>query len=309
MGKQYLWFVGVSFLLAGCIGTDLVDDPPLDDARIDITPATTALQQGDTLRFQAAFYDIFGVHVPDITFSWESSDTRIAAVDAAGLVMGEQVGQVHITALAEGVASMPALLTVVGDPNQVAQVVVEPDTLSLSLGESHTFTASALNLDGAPLSGKQFTWSSSNPEVVTVDADGRVTALVSGIAGITATTEGVASVPALLIVPGRNRQGTFVKRPGTAYNLAGTATLEEQPDGTLLLKLEDDFMSSAGPGLEVILSTTNVVNSGSLSLGDLQQTTGAQTYEVSSSVELETYDWVIIHCVPFNVTFGYAELQ
>ncbi len=61
--------------------------------------------------------------------------------------------------------------------------------------------------------------------------------------------------------------------------------------------------------MQVFLSASSAVNSSSLSLGDLQQTTGEQTYFVSASVILETYSYVIIHCVPFNVTFGFARLQ
>ncbi|MGH7457397.1 MAG: DM13 domain-containing protein, partial [bacterium] len=74
-------------------------------------------------------------------------------------------------------------------------------------------------------------------------------------------------------------------------------------------KFGSDFSSSSGPGLEVFLSTTNTVGANSRNLGRLQSTSGAQNYNVPSGIAFNTYSWVIIHCVPFNVTFGYAQLR
>ena len=309
MKHQRWWSLVLGLLLAGCIGTDLVDDPPSAEARIDITPATAAVLQGETVRFEAAYYDVFGMLLPETQFRWESTNPSVASIDAEGVVSTAQNGQAMIIAHAEAISSMPALLTVVADPNQVARVAVTPDTLSLSLGTTQSFTATALNLNDETLAGQTFTWSSSNPEVATIDAAGVATALEAGTTHITASTDGIASSPAYLLVPGRSIQGTFVGRPGTTYMLAGTATLQEQPSGGLVLSFSSNFVTSSGPGLQVFLSASSAVNSSSLSLGDLQQTTGEQTYFVPDSVILETYGYVIIHCVPFNVTFGFARLQ
>lgn len=76
-----------------------------------------------------------------------------------------------------------------------------------------------------------------------------------------------------------------------------------------MLNFGSDFSSSNGPGLAVFLSTTSGRNSGSLNLGNLQRNSGNQDYSVSGNVELGDFDWVIIHCVPFNITFGFAELK
>lgn len=110
-------------------------------------------------------------------------------------------------------------------------------------------------------------------------------------------------------VTGDSRTGMFVQKPGSSYNVRGTATLEKQGNGNLMLNFGSDFSSSNGPGLAVFLSTTSGRNSGSLNLGNLQRTSGDQDYSVSGNVELGDFDWVIIHCVPFNITFGFAELK
>ena len=92
-----------------------------------------------------------------------------------------------------------------------------------------------------------------------------------------------------------------------SYDVEGTATLAELPDGGLVLRFGDDFKSSNGPNLAVYLSATNSVTSSSLKLGDLKATQGAQTYPVQA--DLDQYAYVIIHCVPFNVSFGSARLR
>ncbi len=310
--KRKIWLiVALSLGVAGCIGTDLVEDLPTADARIDITPGEAAVQQGNTVRVEATYYDGFGMPVPNVALRWESSAPAVAAVDAEGLVSALDVGQTMITAHAEDATSPPVLITVVADPAAVARVVVTPDTLRLPAGSNETFTAAAYNLNGDRLDGKDFTWASSDTQVATIDAGGATLALEPGVTEITATTDGISSAPATLIVPGGIRQGMFVKRAGSSYEVQGTATLEEVPGGSLRLSFSSDFTISSGPGLKVFLSNSTTVGSGSLDLGDLKKDFGEQAYFIPSgaSVTLNSYNNVVIHCVPFNVTFGHATLQ
>ena len=298
------------FAPLGCIGTDFINDPlaPMQEPRLEITPPSAAILVGETVRFMATYYDTEGLPAP-VPISWESSDAALAEVDAEGEVSGRGSGQVMITARAEGIASMPAMLTIVADPNEVAQVVVAPDTVLLEVNAFQSFTASALNLTGATIDGVSFAWNSDDPTVATIDANGRARAVASGTAQITATADGIVSLPAILRVLGARRVGDFQARAGTSYTVEGTAILEEELTGGLVLSFGDDFRSSSGPALEVYLSTTNGINGTSLSLGDLKGTLGAQTYRVPDNVALDTFDWVVIHCVPFNVTFGFAQLK
>ncbi len=309
MKHQRWWSLVLGLALVGCIGTDLVEELPTLEPRIDITPVVAAVEQGNTVLFEASVYDGFGMKVPNASVQWESSNASVASVDATGLVSALEVGQTMILAHGEEASSMPALLTVVADPTGVALVVVTPDTLMLPIGTTQAFTAMAFNLNGEPLEGKSFTWNSANPEAASIDADGTARGLEAGTTDITATTDGIVSPPAYLIVPGRSRQGTFIKRAGTSYNVSGTATLQEQANGTVRLTFSSTFSTSSGPGLQVYLSNSSSVGSGSISLGDLRDTTGEQSYTPPSSVTLDTYSYVIIHCVPLNVTFGHARLQ
>jgi len=293
-----------------CVGTDFITETPLgNSARIEIDPTTTAIQQGSVITFQATYYDTLDNIVPGTSFQWMSSDTFISSIDENGSASGNQPGQVMIVATAKGVESEPALLTVVSDPNQVATVSVVPDSGSIRVGETQQYLAAAFNLNNDRLVGKVFSWRSSAPSIATIDSTGLLTAILPGTADIIASTDGIDSLPAFLKVLSESRTGIFMKNPGTSYTVRGTAMLVTLANGSLELQFGSDFSSSSGPGLHVYLSTTNGVNAGSLDLGDLKVISGVQSYQVPGDVELDTYNWVIIHCLPFNVTFGFAEIK
>lgn len=67
----------------------------------------------------------------------------------------------------------------------VTGVTVDPASLALTEGASDTLTATVAPNNAA---NKTVTWTSSNPAIATVDANGRVTAVAAGSATITATT-------------------------------------------------------------------------------------------------------------------------
>lgn len=305
-------FLITALFLAGCVGTDLVNEPVVTmPARIAISPTSTAVEVGKTTSFQAVYYDSLGNTASGVAFQWSSTDPAVASVDANGLVSGKQVGQTRITASARGITSMQAMLTVVANANQVARVIVTPDSGLITVGKTLQFSATARNLNGDVLSGTTFTWRSEDATIATVDNNGLAAGIKAGKVNIIATADGIDSPAAILTVMGMSpaRRGTFTRRPGTSYNVSGTATLEQQTNGSLVLRFGNDFTCSSGPGLEVFLSTSNTVGSNSRSLGRLQSTSGEQSYNLPPGIALNTYSWVIIHCVPFNVTFGYAQLQ
>ena len=82
----------------------------------------------------------------------------------------------------------------------VASVVVTPSTATLvSLGETVQLNASAQDASGNSISGKTFTWSSSDESVATVNASGLVLAIANGATTITATTDGVQDSASLTV--------------------------------------------------------------------------------------------------------------
>jgi hypothetical protein len=294
--------------IGGCEGTDTVFDPAQPEtATLVVEPGSAGVTVGESINFQAAFLGEGSPGQPQGTIAWLSSDQSVATVDADGRGTGVAPGQVSITASAGEILSRPALLSVVADTSVVASVVVRPASATVAPGASHQFTAIATNAVGGVIQGTSFSWSSSDPAVASISAAGVATGLRPGQVEIRASADGISSLPARLDVVGLTRTGTFTSNPRTSYHVGGTARLSSTAGG-LELHLGADFTSSSGPGLHVFLSSSQGVGSGSLDLGTLRQTSGAQIYAVPSGIGLSDFDWVVIHCVPFNVTFGYALL-
>lgn len=80
----------------------------------------------------------------------------------------------------------PAVFTVEKIQTAVSSVALDRDTLTLKEGENAKLTATVIP---AEADNTAVSWSSDNPSVATVAADGTVTAIQSGTATITVTTE------------------------------------------------------------------------------------------------------------------------
>ena len=86
-------------------------------------------------------------------------------------------------------------------PPAVASVAVTPGTATLvSFGETAQLTASAQDANGTAISGKTFTWSSSDESIATVNSSGLVSAVAAGLATITATSEGKSGTAAITVL-------------------------------------------------------------------------------------------------------------
>lgn len=84
---------------------------------------------------------------------------------------------------------------------QVATVeVTSPVDTLLVLGHTVQMSASAQDATGATISGVQFSWTSSNPQVAAVSSTGVVTAASTGSATITATAGTVDGILGVRVV-------------------------------------------------------------------------------------------------------------
>jgi uncharacterized protein YjdB len=166
-------------------------------ARIILTPASVALALGGSAQLGAEALDANSFPVAGTNIRWGSSNATIAHVDATGLVTGVSTGQATITAVAGGVeASASAAVALV----PVGSVEVRPAALEVRPGEAVTLTAVVRDERGNVLSGRAVNWTSSDPAVVAVDAQGRATGVQPGSAVVTASSGG-RSGGATVMVP------------------------------------------------------------------------------------------------------------
>ena len=112
-------------------------------------------------------------------------------------------------------------------PGEAASVVVTPNSATLvALGETVHLTASAQDGNGNTVSGKTFTWSSSNQGVATVSSTGLVTAVDNGLVTITATTGGVGGTADIAVAPA----ATVTVTAGTAERAVFVFPLEARSE-------------------------------------------------------------------------------
>lgn len=84
-----------------------------------------------------------------------------------------------------------------------ASVTVTASAAAICVGDSLAFTAQVLDDSGRPVVAPQLVWSSSAPQVVSVDSSrGIAHALTTGSTSITASSGGTRSAPVSLDVPG-----------------------------------------------------------------------------------------------------------
>lgn len=118
------------------------------------------------------------------TVSFTSSDPSIATVDANGVVKGLKKGKVTITAITNR-NQVKASVTV--NVNEVFVTSAKLNTTSIEINKGSTYTLVS-DILPSNATNKKVTWSSSDNNIATVDANGIVTGKSTGTVTITVKT-------------------------------------------------------------------------------------------------------------------------
>ena len=86
----------------GKYGTAIITVTRVPVARVDITPATLSLVEGETGALTAVAKDANGAVLGDRVVTWRSNDVTIAPIYANGQILAIRPGTVTITAESEG---------------------------------------------------------------------------------------------------------------------------------------------------------------------------------------------------------------
>ena len=195
-------------------------DEPITSLTINKTEAT--LLEGEDIQLTV---ETAPVYASDHSVTWSSSDENIAIVDSTGKVVGVSAGKATITATANDNSGLKVTCTVTVKKNQLTSLTINKTKATLIEGDSITLTVKT-KPSSAP--DHSVTWSSSDENVATVDANGKVIAIAAGKATITVTANDGSGLTATCEV-------TVQKKDSGIFNTS-TATLSIQAvDGTITI--------------------------------------------------------------------------
>ena len=266
-----------------------------------------AALEGRQLQLSALYYD--DNNAPDATqeISWESDDSSIASVSDDGLVSALDSGTVAIRAqLSTGEVAAEINFQVLTNDVDVFSVVIQNQIESLTINESIQLTASAYSINNVVIEDEPLTWRSESSSVIEVNASGLATAMSLGSTRIFATASGgVESDPLEIQVTDASvtvRTGSIVSSRG---GTTGTVTLFIDDDDQLKLRLNQDFFGATIPGPELFLSNSSTSAAGALQIAEVDPGDGNdRVFVVPGNPGINDFDYVLYHCVPFNIIYG-----
>lgn len=174
--------------------------PKTQVATVTVVPGNVSVGIGGTMQLTAEVRDADG-NLITRSVTWQSSNSSVATV-SGGLVTGVAVGSAVITARTQNVSGS-ANVTVT--PPVASVVITDPGNEPLEIGLTRQLTATAYDGSGVPTNW-QFTWTSSDATIATVDNTGLVTGVSRGTVTISAAA-GTATDAVSIRVVGESEGG------------------------------------------------------------------------------------------------------
>jgi uncharacterized protein YjdB len=263
-----LWLLATCAIFAGCGSGASSSSPSV--TFITVTPSAVSVAVNGTEQFSATATDSSGNAVSNANFSWTSNETSVMTINGSGLATAAGTGTAQITAAVNGVTSAADIVTVVS----VVSVSVAPSPAVLTLNGTQQFSATAKDNNNNTITSASFTWASSSPNVVAINATtGLATGLAFGSAQITASANSVTSGPATATV---EAIATITVTPAQASVAAGAtqqfSAVAKDSNGALIAGTSFTWASSA-PAVATIDSVAGLATG--VGLGTTQITASA----------------------------------
>ncbi|MGD9605294.1 MAG: Ig-like domain-containing protein [Bacilli bacterium] len=156
---------------------ELVIEPQINTVVIEINPKTVDLLQGMTFQL----FPVLLNTTSNLPIGYTSSDSEVAIISSEGLIEAKAKGQCFIEIF---LIEKPEIKTTIDITIQEKETPIFPLALSgpdsISVGETLSLIGSDLNNpDGIVF------WESSNPTILFVDGEGKITGINPGIVKIT----------------------------------------------------------------------------------------------------------------------------
>ncbi len=213
---------------------------------ISLNESTLDMIEGDKFELIAT---LTPEDVTDKTVTWTTSDASVATVSETGVVTAIKPGVVEIMASSSNGLTATCIVTVSARIIEATGLRLSNSELSLIEGETADLIPIISPEDATD---KSVVWTSDNPEIATVDANGIVTAVKQGFATITAMTKNgltatcaVTVNPRIIAVEGISLNRTELELvEEDTFELIATITPENATDKTVTWKTSDPSIAT-----------------------------------------------------------------
>ncbi len=187
----------------GKTATTTVTVVPRAVAAVDIAADALTLKLGADTTFTAVARDDRGVPIAGSAMTWASSNPAVATVDAAtGLVTAVESGTATISASSAGKSDNVAVTVIA----PVATVTIQHALDTVEAWTQPNLVAVLRDAKGRVLTGREVTWTSSDPAIASVQITGpgaqqwTILGRDRGTVTVTATSEGIVATATRVIV-------------------------------------------------------------------------------------------------------------
>ena len=345
MKPQYFHVFCLILFIPSCSGVDYIDD--YVSPKVRITTPVTLLTVGNSFQFEASYFNNIGELTKDVNLQWESSNTEIIEIDSGGNVFPKKQGTARIIVKLiseEGIeisdqiefevennivfvteemteeeeeeimppldtASSSMMIATATPTLQISNRIVQ-----ITVDTEHSFEIEYTDENGMLADPSNINWESSDPNIISIDENGRLRAEAAGSASITVSTlvsNSLISHSNFITVVEPVAVSTITSYTGniqtpSSYALEGGFTLSIR-EGQLVLSLNSDYKASSSlPGLYVYLSNNRNTTSQAYEIGKVTVFQGAHEYILPSNIGLMDYQYILYWCKPFNVKVGEA---
>ena len=153
---------------------------------------------GEQAQLPGAVVFATGDPVPGLSLTWSTTDTDVMSVSSDGVVTALALGEGQAIGAYEDFAET---LTV-AVTQAVASVTVEPSQVEVPINGIVQLAATLQDFNGNHIADEErtVTWSSSDPQIASVDGDGQVTGHETGEVAVTATAEGISGLATVTVL-------------------------------------------------------------------------------------------------------------
>jgi hypothetical protein len=287
MYKKILLFI--SFLLyLSCIGTDLTDDYVDPTLRIT-SPQIISIKVGQKFQFTAKYFDTSGTPVDNPKLIWTVSPPDALTIDDNGFATATKDGLATIQ-----VSVVTALGTTISAETSfpVREVVVITETATMTTDTATTTSTT---------SGTASNTTDSNTSNSTTGS-GSATTTTNTATSSTNTSTTIGDDDVVVTAP-QSYQGTI--QTTSSYVLTGSYEYGLNDAGQLVLDIAADYVASTAlPGLYVYLTNNPNSPSGGYEIGEVTVFSGAHSYILPTSIDVNDYKYILYWCKPFSVKVG-----